>query len=290
VSSLPKAASSFFKAQGLGNDYLVFKPGDDWVVTPQAVRRICDRHSGVGSDGLVIVDNGAAVPALRMFNPDGSEFERSGNGLRVAAIALTRWGIATGDRFVVTSRGGDVPLQIHGQAQSGDWDVSADLGRAQVGAAAIALGTGVLDSDGRLTHPQWGTFEAVPVSVGNPHLVVFTHDLSDEALHAIGPFLASHTALGNGTNVQLAHVDKTHVRIRIWERGVGPTAASGTSASAVAVATVFSGRRAPGEQVIQMDGGDFTVTVSASLRVSLRGPIGEVAEGELTQAFLSGLG
>ena len=152
------------------------------------------------------------------------------------------------------------------------------------------MSDGALDAGGRLHHPDFGSLDVVPVSVGNPHIVVFTDDLSDAAFHTLGPFLTDHPSLANGANVQLARVDDAAVRIRIWERGVGPTSASGTSASAVAVALVHTGRRSSGAHVIDMDGGQFTVTVSATLEVTLRGPIEEIAEGTLAAPFVNGLG
>ena len=158
---------------------------------------------------------------------------------------------------------------------------------ARVGPGAIGLDPARFAADA----PDWlQTSESVPVSVGNPHIVVFTDDLSDEALHRMGPFLATHPAITDGANVQLAHVNDGRVRIRIWERGVGPTTASGTSASAVVVAAVHTGRLDPGEHEVQMDGGVFNVLVDSSLEVVLRGPVEEIAEGHLTGTFLVRLG
>lgn len=276
----PGAGATFFKAHGHGNDYVVFPPGEDWFATPEAVRIVCDRHRGLGADGVVVVGGSEIRPTLRMFNPDGGEFERSGNGLRVAALALQRWDIAVADTFVVGVGGGDVTLTVHGRGQEGAWDVAAELGRARVGPEAVQMDVAALTAD---------ELDFVAVSVGNPHVVVFTDDLSDAALHKIGPYLATHPALANGANVQLAGLIEDGIKIRIWERGVGPTSASGTSASAVAVAAVHSGRVEAGVHRIEMDGGDFTVAVDASLDVVLRGPIQEIAEGRLMGAFLEEL-
>lgn len=292
----PAAGRAFFKAHGHGNDYLVFEPGDDWIAEPGLVRRICDPHRGVGADGIVTVASGSAgLPVLRMFNPDGGEFERSGNGLRVAAVALLRWNVVEGPTFLVEIGGGPVQLTVRDAAQDGSdsgkgavaWDAAAELGVASLGQEAVELRTGTLGSDGTILHPTLGPLEVVPVNVGNPHLVVFTDDISDEALEAVGPFLATHEALKNGSNVQLVHATKDEIRIRIWERGVGRTSASGTSASAVAVACVSTGRRSPGQHTINMDGGTFDVRVDADGQVTLRGPIEEVAEGQLTDRFLA---
>lgn len=286
----PTAGRAFFKAHGHGNDYLVFEPGEDWVAESGAVRRICDPHRGVGADGVVTVSRGDSGPvSLRMFNPDGGEFERSGNGLRVAGVALLRWGLVDGPSFPVEIGGGHVHLNVHeGEGQT--WDAEAELGVATVGADAVELRDGVLDASGTIHHPHVGRLEVVPVSVGNPHLVVFTDDISDAVLEAVGPFLATHDGLANGSNVQLVRSTTDRIRIRIWERGVGRTSASGTSASAVAVACVHTGRRPPGRHTIEMDGGTFEISVDEECSVTLRGPIEEVAEGRLTDRFLARAG
>jgi len=301
MNERPGVAAAFFKGHGLGNDYLVFDSGDAWWPSAAAVRAVCDPHRGVGSDGIVVVAAMEPVVALRMFNPDGSEFERSGNGLRIAAAALFRRGLVGTDPFPVETGGGTAVLQIHRELAAGAFDASAVLGRARVGPEAVGLELGALMDGGTrspslgggfggtLSHPTRGVLHVVPVSVGNPHLVVFTEDLTDEALSEIGPHLVAHPALASGANVQLARVEADGIRIRIWERGVGRTDASGTSASAVAVAAVAGGRCASGTHTVFMDGGEFQIEVSADLDVTLRGPVSEVFVGELSAGFLEGL-
>ena len=298
MSEPPRASAAFFKGHGLGNDYLVFFPGDDWPVTPEAVRAVCDPHRGVGADGIVVVAaSSEADPAspgsgpvveLRMFNPDGGEFERSGNGLRVAAAALRYRSLVSGDAFVALTKGGEAVLRIHGSPRPGVLDTSAELGTAHVGPRAVGLDPEALP-DGLLDHRGRGPLPVVPVSVGNPHLVVFTDDLSDAALEDVGPVFAAHPSLESGANVQLARVDSDGLRIRIWERGVGRTSASGTSASAVVVAAVATGRLPAGQHDVGMDGGVFRVDVDEGLRVILRGPVEEVFVGELSDGFVATL-
>lgn len=285
----PRLASTFYKAHGLGNDYLVFEEGDAWLATPEAVRRVCDRHVGVGSDGLValLADRGDGVHRLRMFNPDGGEFERSGNGLRVLGSWLARAGAASPYRVRVG--GEEVRIDAHGRGGALH-DISVEMGRARTGADAVELDPSALDQDGRLAGPDGTPLEIVPVRVGNPHLVVLTPEPSDERLAVLGPFLVAHPALAHGANVQLADLVGPGVcRVRIWERGVGPTSASGTSACAVAVAMVASGRLPPGEVRVDAPGGSLSVRVREDLSVTLRGPVEEVCEGRLTQGFLAAL-
>lgn len=287
----PTAGAGFYKAHGLGNDYLVFEEGDAWPLTLPAVRRVCDRFRGPGGDGIVILlrEEAGAVPMLRMFNPDGSEFERSGNGLRILGSYLARRARVGAEPFMVEVGGDQVTLTVH--AMSGLLhDVSVDMGRALVGPEAVGLDPTALDADGRLLGPDGEALSVVPVSVGNPHMVVFSDAVDDDALHRIGPFVTSHPSLAAGANVQLAHVvGPGACRALIWERGVGRTSASGTSSCAVAVAAVSRGLIAPGSVTVHMDGGDLQVDVTAELDVVLRGPVEEVCEGVLTDGFVAAL-
>lgn len=281
----PRAGAAWFKAHGLGNDYLVFRSGNDWTLTPGAVEAVCHRWRGVGSDGIVL-ELPADGPAhrLRMFNPDGSEFERSGNGLRVFGAALATAGRVGSAPFEVEVGGGRVTMQLHGRAPGGILDLSVEMGRATVGREGVGP---------ELPLPDGSRVAVVPVHVGNPHCVAFTEDLSEEALRRLGPALATHLAFPGGTNVQLARVEgdpgDRRVRIAIWERGVGPTSASGTSSCAVAAAAVHGGRVDPGEVEVLMEGGTLRVTVTPELEVVLRGPVQEVARGVLAPGFLEAL-
>lgn len=327
----PTLSAAFYKAHGLGNDYLVFEEGEDWVATPESVRRVCDRHRGVGSDGIVVLLGGNASSAataspegraghpaatasaeavhvrLRMFNPDGSEFERSGNGLRVLASYLMRAhpapGNAPGKMDVEMDAEVDMEMDVevggsrlrmvgHGQAR-GVYDVSVEMGRARTGPEAVGLDSDALDGEGRLPGPDGEALVAVPVSVGNPHVVIVGEDaveVTDERLAVVGPFVAEHESLEHGANVQLVlAVGADRCRALVWERGVGRTSASGTSACAVAVALVSSGRLDPGRITVEMPGGELQVTVGADLEVVLRGPVEEVCEGRLTEGVLAAL-
>lgn len=290
----PILSAAFYKGHGLGNDYLVFEEGDDWLATTANVDRVCDRHRGVGSDGIVVLRGGMptpddptrAVAELRMFNPDGGEFERSGNGLRVLGSYL----VSRSPRVMVmevTVAGDRVRMTAHGR--TGDvHDISVDMGRARVGADAVGLRAGVA-----LTRPEGGPLDVVPVSIGNPHLVVMAEHaspdaFSEEVLAGFGPYLATHPALANGSNVQFARVTgERRCHAFIWERGVGRTSASGTSSCAVAVAMVASGRLAPGTVEVVMPGGTLLAAVTEDLDVTLRGPVGEVHEGRLRPSLVA---
>lgn len=296
----PRLAADFYKAHGLGNDYLVFEEASDkgpkWTATPTAVQHVCDPHRGVGSDGIValLADRNGGVFRLRMFNPDGGEFERSGNGLRVLASHLARSGlVGSGEAngFTVEVGGERVKMVVHG-SKNGLYDISVEMGRARVGPQAVELDVTALDVHGCLRGPKGEALHVIPVSVGNPHMVVLVDEPTPGLLADVGPFLVAHRALAHGANVQLARVATDGAAAAdalIWERGVGPTSASGTSACAVAVALVSQKRLRAGDVTVRMPGGHMTVTVGERLDVVLRGPVEEVCTGALTAGFTAGI-
>lgn len=291
----PAADAGFYKGHGLGNDYLVFEEGDAWPVGAAAVGAVCHRWEGTGGDGVVVLLRGEDEPwRLRMFNPDGSEFERSGNGLRILASYLHRTGRVAEEPFQVHVGGDTIGMRVHG-VDRGEYDVSVQMGRARTGAAAVALDPDALNEAGHLCLDRTEPLDAVFVSVGNPHCVVWGDpeafaSLERAALDRIGPRVAPHRAFANGVNVQLARVLDDHtLEALVWERGVGHTAASGTSACAVAVSAVASGRMEAGAKTVRMEGGSLKVTVREALEVELRGAVQAVCDGVLDPGFAARL-
>jgi diaminopimelate epimerase len=291
----------FFKAHGHGNDYLVFEEGGFLTLTDRAVQLICHPHRGVGADGIVALlsargdglkGEGPGAFRLRMFNPDGSEFERSGNGLRVLGAFLFRTGRVRMTRPFLVEVGGDrVQMEVLERVPGGGLDVAVEMGGARFGMEAVGGSGREGGSSFHLSLPGGETVQVHPVSVGNPHCVVFREDLREEDLLKLGPALTSHEAFPAGANVQLARVSgKREVEILIWERGVGRTASSGTSACAVASACVESGALEPGPIRVIMEGGTFRVGVSSRMEVRLEGPVFPVLTGELTSDFAEALG
>ena len=282
-------SETFFKGHGLGNDYLVMNEGGPIALVPGTIEALCDRWRGVGADGIVVLLSGDFPPwPLRMFNPDGSEFERSGNGLRILACYLARAGLVNDASFAVQVGGDQVEMTVHSKAGNGIYDVSVAMGQARFGPGAVGLDGGL--DDPRLCHPELGPLEFQPVSVGNPHAVLFTDDLSPGYLEAVGSFLAVNPAFRRGTNVQCVRpVGHGRLELRIWERGVGSTAASGTSACAVAAAAVFRGIESPGALEIDAPGGTLAVTVGGDFEVTLRGPVQAICDGRLDPGWIAGL-
>src|SRR5487761_307031 len=250
------------KYQALGNDYLVLDlpgPLDDAV---ELLPELCDRQRGLGSDGLLAFDPRAL--SVRIFNPDRSEAQKSGNGLRIAAAhAVLEHG--AGERFELRTAGGPNPVRIL-QHNGAEIVSEVDIGRPSFRAADLPA-----KFDGEPDRVPLGTpagrVEAMLVSVGNPHCVVFGEPVTKERCVELGPLIENHDAFPERTNVQLFEViDRARVRVEIWERGAGYTLASGTSASAVAAACMRAGL-VDDRVMIQMPGGDLEVhrAISGSL-------------------------
>ncbi len=258
-----------FRAHGLGNDYLVLE--DSQGLSPDLVRAICDRHRGVGGDGILEpkpAKDGAY--GVCIWNPDGSIAEKSGNGLRIFAWWLVNRRGAPAE-FDVWTGHDTVQCEVSGQ------DISVAMGRAVVEMPRRLDG---LDREFR------------QVDLGNPHAVVFVEDDLDALpWRQWGEWLEQHPHFQNRTNVQIARVvDISTVEIRIWERGAGETLASGSSSCAVASAGVASGRLRPGPITVRMPGGILHVNVDAAMSVLLRGPVEPIGVCEVWPSWLSARG
>jgi diaminopimelate epimerase len=275
----------FEKWQALGNDYVVVEAAAlPWELTAKRIRRLCDPHFGIGSDGILLLaphPDVAYVAELRIFNPDGSEAELSGNGAREAVLYLRESGWIDEDTFTIITKAGSITPTI-----TGPNEVSMAIGRASVTSpdypAGPADGTGTVPSAGR----EWA-FQHV--NVGNPQCVIEVGDeLESLDLATIGPAIEGNTELfPNRTNVSFTRVDGSAVRARIFERGVGETLASGTGASGAAVAAHLRGASSPIR--VELDGGTLTVEVTDELEMTLIGSASRVYRGELDPALVSAL-
>jgi diaminopimelate epimerase len=266
----------FEKWQALGNDYIVVeRDALPWELTVERIRRICEPHFGVGSDGLLLLSPAGEdryVAELRIFNPDGSEAGLSGNGAREAALYLREAGWTDEDTFTITTKSGEVTPTIIGPGE-----VSMAIGRASLTSPDYPEGppdgTGTVSSRGR----EW-PFQHV--NVGNPQCVVEVGDQLEEIdLAAIGPAIETSRRFPNRTNVSFIKVDGSTVEARIFERGVGETLSSGTGASGAAVAAFIRGAESP--ITVRLDGGELTVEITPELDVTLIGTASRVYSGEL---------
>jgi diaminopimelate epimerase len=271
----------FRKYEALGNDYVVIDPSD-LPIAPSAetVRRICDRHHGVGADGILWGPTSRQAPfGLRMFNSDGSEFEKSGNGLRIFARFLWDCGLAPGPVFGIATSAGMVEAHILDPQAS---RIALDMGQLSFSSQSVPV-TGcsreVIDEPiivaGR-------SYSFTAVTIGNPHCVLFVEELTPALAHEIGPLLESHGLFPNRTNVQFARATSRHdLQIEIWERGAGYTLASGTSSCAAAGAAVRTGR-CDSPISVHMPGGAMRVEISEDWCARLTGDVRAVCRGELS--------
>jgi diaminopimelate epimerase len=282
----------FAKGHGLGNDYIVMSHADLGApLTPAQVQKICDRNWGVGSDGILLL-----VPAwagadfgLRIFNPDGSEAEKSGNGLRIFAKYLHDHGHARRPTFTVDTMGGRVECQCH--VKDGRMnEVTVEMGRCTFVAPEIPMNGPEREVVKVPLQVADRTLIVTAVSVGNPHCVVFTDALDEAEVRRLGPLIENHPAFPNRTNVQFARVvSRDQVDILIWERGAGWTLASGSSSSAVACAAVKNGLCDHGRVTVRMPGGTLHIDVRPDWSIRLQGPVEEVYTGTLSLDMMDAL-
>jgi diaminopimelate epimerase len=274
----------FEKWQALGNDYLIVEADSlPWELTPGRVRRLCDPHFGIGSDGVLLLSRSgdpAYVAELRIFNPDGSEAELSGNGAREAILYLRRHGWTAEDTFSILTAAGPVTPTI-----TSERTCSVEMGRAATASKDFPSG----DPGGRGSLRAAGRDWAFQhVSIGNPQCaIVVGNELESLDLGEIGPAIEGHELFPNRTNVSFLRIDGSRVRTRIFERGVGETLSSGTGASGAAVTAFLGG--APSPIVVELDGGELEVEISPDLDLTLRGWAEPICAGELSTELLAAL-
>ncbi|HMU26702.1 MAG TPA: diaminopimelate epimerase [Solirubrobacterales bacterium] len=274
----------FEKWQALGNDYVIIEAADlPWEPTQARIQRICDPHFGIGADGVLLISkpqDPKYVADLRIFNPDGSEAELSGNGAREAILYLRHHGWTGEDTFSIMTVAGPVTPTI-----TSDRTCSVEMGRATTTSKDYpdgpADGLGTLasgDRDWKFQH----------VSIGNPQCAIEAGaDLEELDLAKIGPGIENNVLFPNRTNVSFYRVSGSRVRARIFERGVGETLSSGTGASGAAVAAFLAG--APSPITVELDGGELKVEISDDLEVTLTGWAEPIAAGVLSPEMMSAL-
>jgi diaminopimelate epimerase len=275
----------FEKWHALGNDYAIVEERElPFELTPERIRRFCAPHTGVGSDGILVVsetDERGFVAEVRIYNPDGSEAELSGNGIREAAMYLRRSGWAEHDSFSLRTVAGEVRPRIEGEL------CTLDIGRARLRApddfpSGGADGRGTLSAGGR-------EFTFRFVQVGNPQCSIEIEDgLEELDLARYGPPIESHELFPRRTNVSFwSRRGEAAIRARIFERGVGETMSSGTGASGAAVAAVLRGIDSP--VTVELDGGELEVEVGEDMHVDLTGWARPVYAGTLSDEFVEEL-
>ncbi len=278
----------FEKWQALGNDYLIVEADRlPWELTPRRAQRLCDPHFGIGSDGVLLLsrsEDPQFVAELRIFNPDGSEAELSGNGAREAILYLRRNGWTDADTFSILTAAGPVTPTI-----TSERTCSVAMGRASTASRDFPSGppdgTGSIDAgEGRMLRFQH-------VSIGNPQCAIEIDGKADVLenldLAELGPPIEAHELFPNRTNVSFFRVEGSRVRARIFERGVGETLSSGTGASGAAVTAFLRGAGSP--ITVELDGGELEVKISEELDVTLSGWAEPICSGELSADLLKAL-
>ncbi len=276
----------FAKWQALGNDYAIVEQEQlAFELTAERVRRLCAAHTGIGSDGVLLLspsERAECVARVRIFNPDGSEAELSGNGVREAVLYLRRSGWTDADSFAVETAAGEIRPEITG----------TDTCRIDMGLAATRSGDfpsggedgrGTLEADDR-------RFDFQHVSIGNPQCAIEVDrgELHSLELTRYGPPIEASSLFPNRTNVSFwSRGHGGEISARIFERGVGETLSSGTGASGAAVAFVLAGGRSP--VTVHLDGGDLTVEVASDLRIHLTGWARPVYAGKLSEEMVASL-
>ena len=271
----------FYKYHALGNDYLVLNP-TELVGELEAFRiqRICHRNFGVGSDGILLgpLETKEGDFGLRIFNPDGSEAEKSGNGLRIFSRYLWDQGLVKERPFTVMTLGGRVESIV----KDGGRTVTVQMGQVSFESTRIPVKGEPRQVLNETMTVAGEELRYCAATVGNPHCVVLRDKVSEDDARRLGPLIEKDPRFPNRTNVQFMKVlDRSHIQIEIWERGAGYTLASGSSSSAAAAVAHRLGLC--GEKItVRMPGGELDIRISEDYSVQMTGPVTKIAEGTLS--------
>lgn len=276
--------SDFFKYHALGNDYIIIDPNEtDISLTKEKIQLICDRHTGIGSDGILygpIFDNNQIK--LRIFNPDGSEAEKSGNGIRMFAKYLGDRQYIEGNQFSLSTLGGKVAIKII-NLQEGLIEV--DMGTVTFQSDLIPVAGEPREVIKESLQVNGESLFVTCVSIGNPHCVVPLKKISKERVIQLGSLIENHSLFPNRINVQLIEtIDRNNLKIEIWERGAGYTLASGSSSCAAASAAYRLGL-VDREVKVQMPGGAIEIDIGSDNHIYMTGKSTAVAQGDFLEEF-----
>jgi diaminopimelate epimerase len=268
----------YVKYHGLGNDYLVIHPSDIvGNLKVSQIQRVCERNYGIGADGILLgpLDSDISDFRLRILNPDGSEAEKSGNGLRIFSRYLYDQGLVYKNPFTIETLGGIVSCRIHDDGKK----VTVEMGEVSFLSTRIPV-VGYKREVLRENMEVAGTsFKYCAATVGNPHCVILAQNISPELALRYGPLVENDLRFPQRTNVQFLEViDRRNIRIEIWERGAGYTLASGSSSIAAAAVAYKLGLC---DQIItvHMPGGDLRISFSKNFTATMTGPVVRVCEG-----------
>ncbi|TAG01632.1 MAG: diaminopimelate epimerase [Betaproteobacteria bacterium] len=280
----------FHKYHALGNDYLVIDPVDHpHQITSDDIVRICHRHFGIGSDGILwgpLPATDSAPFALRIFNPDGSEAQKSGNGLRIFCRYLFDRKLVRNAPFRVHTPGGVVEATVHGAGRS----VTVEMGSVSFDTSRIPVTGAAREIIGETLMIGGEALKITCATIGNPHCVVERAGATHAAdVRRLGPLIECHALFPERTNVQFLNVmDRGNIAIEIWERGAGYTLASGSSSSASAAVAHRLGLVDQSVKV-HMPGGTIDVEIGENFSITMTGAVTHVADGTLAREMMEGL-
>ncbi len=272
------AQVKYSKYHALGNDYLVISPEDlGFELTAEKIERICHRNFGIGSDGILFgpLPSNNAKFGLRIFNPDGSEAEKSGNGLRIFSRYLWDNQLVQEEEFDIDTLGGRVKAQV---AESGK-TVQVEMGRVSFQSEKIPVTGHSREVIQESITVGDQTFSFCAATIGNPHCVIQLPEVTPEIAKQYGCLLEVHPYFPNRTNVQFMKVqDRQNIQIEIWERGAGYTLASGSSSSAAA-AVAHKLNLCDPEIAVHMPGGQIAIAITEDFTIAMTGAVTKVADG-----------
>jgi diaminopimelate epimerase len=277
----------FAKYHALGNDYLVITPQEagDLPHHPEAMQRLCHRNFGIGSDGILIgpIASPETQFGLRIFNPDGSEAEKSGNGIRIFSRWLWDHKFVTEKPFQIWTRGGTVYVEVLDKGQI----VKVEMGRASFESYFIPVAGPNREVVDEILEVAGSMVHYCAVTIGNPHCVIRCDRVSTQLVKELGPLIEKDSRFPNRTNVQFMEIrDQHHIYIEIWERGAGYTLASGSSSCAAAAAAVRLGL-CQSPITVLMPGGSLEIEIKPGNHVTMVGGVTRVAEGEIFDEIFS---
>jgi diaminopimelate epimerase len=281
----------FVKSHGLGNEYVVLDSDNiDFNITGNAIRRICNVNFGIGTDGILLkVLSDKADFGLKIYNPDGSEAEKSGNGLRIFCKFLYDFKFAKSDNFSVETPGGIVNAEILEKEKGRAKTIRIDMGKAIFASRQIPVDSDEEEFLARKITAGDKKYEVNCVSVGNPHCVIIKDELNISEIKKYGPLLENHNLFPNRINVQFVKIISDNlVEILIWERGAGYTLASGSSSCAVASVLVKRGF-ADRHLIVKMQGGLLTIEIDNNWNIRMTGEVREIASGVLSSELIDDL-
>lgn len=270
----------YSKYHALGNDYILIRPQEvKKKLTPDAIRLICHRNFGIGSDGILLgpMESRSSDFRVRIFNPDGSEAEKSGNGLRIFARFLFDEELVSEEPFTVETLGGRVSCEVSSDGTS----VKVEMGEVRFDSRVIPVigpSREVLNEE---IEAEDNAFRFSAATIGNPHCVILSDNPTPELAQRYGPIIEMDSRFPNRTNVQFMKImDRNNIRIEIWERGAGYTLASGSSSTAAAAVAHKLGL-CGSEVTVHMPGGKLYIEINDGFFATMTGPVTKICDGRI---------